>query len=626
MIPRRCRSRPFRAGAFVRLTVALALAIAMLATGVAGLAAAQGVGPTADVTLRLGVIPPAQLQYLRGETITYEACVQNPHPEYDMVVEGAEVETPDGVVHVLPVPANLTLQPGEQWCTELDWDVPVDYPCGQAVAELHAFGYQPIPDVGQDEFDSTVQKTVAVICPCIDVEKSADPTVSKPGDEVVYTITITNCSPNVGMESITVVDSLLGDISGSFSDTLAAGASESMDFPRMVIEGDPDPLVNTVTVTADPSGARTDEFTDTATATVELVSPCIEVTKTADPTEANTGDVITYTIEVCNCGDIDLENLTVVDSLLDDLSGSFSDTLAVGECESQTFTRMVEEGDPNPLINCVEVNADPLGPLTNDISDGDCAEVSVMNPCIDVDKTAEPTVSKVGDEVVYSIEVCNCGDVAMEGITVVDSLMGELSGSFVDTLEAGACESQTFPRTVMPGDADPLVNTVTVSANPMGPETEEYTASDTATVNLVVPGIEVTKTADPAFAARGTIITYTIEVCNTGDVGLENLTVMDDLMGDLSADFSDTLDIGECETQQFTREFLESDPTPLVNTVEVHADPVGPMTNDISDEDSAQVQEALVPSVTQWGIIAMVVLFGAGLVLLSRRRLSNRAV
>jgi len=107
------------------------------------------------------------------------------------------------------------------------------------------------------------------------------------------------------------------------------------------------------------------------------VHPDICVTKTADPTTAAVGGTITYTIEVCNCGDIALEGVTVVDSLLGDLSGSYADTLAVGACESHDFTRVILATDPNPLENCVVVHGNPLGPLTNDVTDEACAQVEI---------------------------------------------------------------------------------------------------------------------------------------------------------------------------------------------------------------------------------------------------------
>ena len=57
------------------------------------------------------------------------------------------------------------------------------------------------------------------------------------------------------------------------------------------------------------------------------------------------------------------------------------------------------------------------------------------------------------------------------------------------------------------------------------------------------PAIEVTKDC-PADAAAGEEITYEITVTNTGNVDLTNITVEDDIIGDLSGEFPNTLVVG----------------------------------------------------------------------------------
>jgi len=46
-------------------------------------------------------------------------------------------------------------------------------------------------------------------------------------------------------------------------------------------------------------------------------------------------------------------------------------------------------------------------------------------------------------------------------------------------------------------------------------------------------------------------------------VKTENITAVDDLLGDLSASYADTLDPGACESHDFTRTILATDPNPL---------------------------------------------------------------
>jgi uncharacterized repeat protein (TIGR01451 family) len=388
---------------------------------------------------------------------------------------------------------------------------------------------------------------------------------------------------------VTVVDPLLDDVSGSFANTLAVGVSECHNFSYTVQSGDPDPLNNTVTVHSDPVGPFTNDVTDFASATIDIFNACIEVTKTADVTTALVGDTITFTICVKNCGDFDLENIVVVDSLKPDLSGDFNNTLAAGKSQCYDYPYIVKSGDPDPLNNTVTVHSNPVG-FPDDITDSASDDVDIVHPCIAVNKTTDRPYAMEGDVVTYMICVQNCGDIALEHITVGDSLLGDLSGSFADTLAVGASECHTFPYTVKVGDPDPLINNVTVHSDPVGAFTKDITDFARLDLDIIDPCIQVTKTADKTIASEGDVITYTICVQNCGDVALEHIAVADTYLYDLSSSFADTLAVGappECHTFSYIVGF--GDPDPLVNTVIVHADPAGYSTNDITDNSSATV-------------------------------------
>ncbi|MBA7646247.1 hypothetical protein ES703_54009 [subsurface metagenome] len=178
------------------------------------------------------------------------------------------------------------------------------------------------------------------------------------------------------------MDDLLPGVDATFvKDPLAVGDSESHQFVYKVKADDDDPLVNEVTAIYQDL-ITGDEVSDVATDTVDLVHPDLEVTKTANPTSGEVGDTITYTIKVENKGDVDLDLDWVSDTLLNDatLTSAFSATLAAGTFESHNFTRDIQSGDPNPLVNTVVFHYDIDG-LTNDITDEDDAEVEVIHRC-----------------------------------------------------------------------------------------------------------------------------------------------------------------------------------------------------------------------------------------------------
>ncbi len=77
----------------------------------------------------------------------------------------------------------------------------------------------------------------------------------------------------------------------------------------------------------------------------------------------------------------------------------------------------------------------------------------VCRPTITVTKVADE-LSKVGDPVNYTIQVCNTGLITVTKQSVIDSLLGDITASFDATLAPGACDSATVSRTVAAGDPD----------------------------------------------------------------------------------------------------------------------------------------------------------------------------
>ena len=121
----------------------------------------------------------------------------------------------------------------------------------------------------------------------------------------------------------------------------------------------------------------------TATWGATALNSCIDVTKTVDYETASVGDEITYTIEVCNCGDTELEYGDILDTLFGHLDDSFSPILAPGQCESPDFSYVIQPGDDDPLFNGVVVAYfDNAG---NFIWDHDYVEVDLVPIDVDID-------------------------------------------------------------------------------------------------------------------------------------------------------------------------------------------------------------------------------------------------
>lgn len=227
--------------------------------------------------------------------------------------------------------------------------------------------------------------SVNLFQPAVTLSKTGD-TLSKVGDAVDYQLTVTNTSsadsPNL---SCTLSDPLLG-LSKSLS--LAPGASDTTAASRTVQPGDPDPLVNTATVTctvdAVPSAGFPggNQLSASASHSVDLVHPGLAVAKTCAPTTARPGDTITYTCTISNTGDVGLNRVSITDSLKGDLTNPANFTastcgpsLAPGASCTITYTLTAPSGTTT-LVNTVTATYQVQG-LPNQLTQSSSCTVSI---------------------------------------------------------------------------------------------------------------------------------------------------------------------------------------------------------------------------------------------------------
>jgi hypothetical protein len=177
------------------------------------------------------------------------------------------------------------------------------------------------------------------------------------------------------------------------------------------------------------------------------------------------------------------------------------------------------------------------------------------------------TLSKVGDDVDYDITVTNTGAVKLWKQSIVDDVLGDLTGDAGcdDFLDPGDSCNINVTRTVLTGDPDPLPNTVQViynsSASLLG---DEVSRSDDHSVNLIQPAIAVDKTGD-VLSMVGDDVNYTITLSNnsSADTPALSCTATDSLLGSV---FNGVLPPGDTVITP-SRTVQAGDPNPLVNTV-----------------------------------------------------------
>jgi len=151
-----------------------------------------------------------------------------------------------------------------------------------------------------------------------------------------------------------------------------------------------------------------------------------------------------------------------------------------------------------------------------------------------------PEYAHVGDEITYEYHVWAIGG-SISDVNVVDNVTGKatyVSGDDGDgLLEVGEVWIFTATYTVNVGDPDPLVNTAKASGTY---DDTPVSATDSWTVDILHPAIDVIKSANATMIHEGDWVEYNVTVVNTGDCDLY-VTLEDEMLG---IDWTGTLEPG----------------------------------------------------------------------------------
>jgi hypothetical protein len=169
-----------------------------------------------------------------------------------------------------------------------------------------------------------------------------------------------------------------------------------------------------------------------------------------------------------------------------------------------------------------------------ELTDCDSVCVTVVHPCIDVEKSGCPCVVVEGHPVLWTITVTNCGDVALEDVYVYDEMLGgyfyKVNYTGNGTLGVGEVWTIEIEWTVPYTDLNEQY-TIQNCATGYGRLCHGW-VDDTgcACIRVVHPDIEVTKWSPYTMMVEEHWVTYYINVTNTGDVELYGVYVYDDLL------------------------------------------------------------------------------------------------
>lgn len=545
-------------------------------------------GDSALVTMTVRVNDSATGTVTNDVEVSYEDALGNPFPavsatDVDTVVNSPPVAEDDSDATLPDTPVTVTVLANDSDPDDnLDpSSVTVTVAPGDGVATVNPDGtitYDPDPAfTGFDTFTyevcdfgglcDTATVTVQVdLMADLSITKTDSPDPVLAGNQVTYTVVVTNAGPSDG-ETVTVSDSLPEGFTASTVSssqggcvslpcdlgTLVGGSSATVTIVADVASSTPaGTYVDTASVTTttddpDPSNNSTSEDT-TVVASADL-----SITKTDAPDPVIAGNQVTYTIEVANAGPSDGETVTVSDTLP---SGFTTSTVSSSQggcsslpCDLGTLTSgatatvtVVADVDPatpagtyTDTASVTSVSPDPDPSNDTATEDTEVIEESALT----LTKADDPDPVTAGGQVTYTVSVSNAGPSLARNVVVDDVLPPGFTVSSVSSSQGGCTaipcslgditvnttETVTIVVDVPPSQVPGVYTDVATATSDNSPDAA--TTEDTAVVASA--DLMVTKSDDPDPVFAGNQVTYTVVATNNGPSDAQAVVVDDTL-------------------------------------------------------------------------------------------------
>ena len=374
--------------------------------------------------------------------------------------------------------------------------------------------------------DNTFIRNVTV--PEITPDKTIDNDSPNFGDNVSYTVTVTN--GEFGANDVVVKDVV----------------GEGLTVTGISDNGQYDPVTRTITWIVDLAKNEVKTFTVEATVSgygnisnkvvvgnktifKNIDVPEITPKKDVNNTTPNFGENVAYTIVVSNDGITDAKQVIIKDVLAKGLKFIEANYNGVYDKSTHTVTWILDINAKDKVTLNVTAAVDAYGVLNNNVTIGDkTSSVDITVPEIIPDKTANTTNTNYGDDVTYSVIVTNDGDVDAKDVIIVDQLGNDLK--YVSSSDGGVWDEKTNTVTWIIDLSKGETKTFTVVATVVGygNVTNSLTVGNkTSKINVTVPEITPDKTVDNENPNFGDNVTYTIVVSNDGIADAKNVVVED---------------------------------------------------------------------------------------------------
>ena len=436
------------------------------------------------------------------------------------------------------------------------------------------------------------------------------------GETVSYIFNVMNTG-TVTVTNISVSDPVI-TVSGAPIATLAPGESDNTSFSGVYTLTLADINNGSFTNTAIATGTDTNgnAVTDDDTEIVEFPqNPEIMVMKTGTFNDENgdgltqVGETISFSFIVMNSGSVTLTNILITDPLVSITGGPIS--LMPMETDNTTFmgsyTITLEDINNGMLSNTATASGnDPNG---NPVTDTGTEQTNLPGmPELNIVKIGTfndengDGFGQPGETIGYNFVVSNTGTISLTNVTVADPNVVVIGGP-IPNLNPGDVDNSTFSATytLTQLDIDNGGFTNTAIATGIDPNGNEVTDETMEMTDIPAnPAVDIIKSSvfndenNDGIAQPGETILYTFTITNTGNVTLNNISIVDPFITTLGGPINNLLP-GQIDNTTFSGSYplmqSDIDAGQVFNQVLVSAqDPAG-MTVTDSDMNEQQIPQ-----------------------------------
>ena len=375
------------------------------------------------------------------------------------------------------------------------------------------------------------------------VKASTTPSFDALTDTISYTFTVTNSGNTqiVSSQPITVDDPKVGPVScagqPAILNTVASGLSPNNFQCTATFAGltqadiDAGQFANTATASFTyngPSGSTVITSPSSSVTVPAAITPAFLFDKTGPANFGILGETITYGFSITNQTAQTLTRVVVTDPRIPSLSCTRTNIAPFGVANcSGTYVVTQADLDAGTIANTA--SAVGTAPDGSAINRTDTVSIPI-NPAsatrsMALDKLSSvSTFNAVGDQITYTFEVRNTGNLTLTSIEVSDPALGFICA--IPTLAPGAI-NRTCTRVRVVTQVDIDAGSIVNSATAIAPGAPNATASVTVTGPARTASFVFSKTADGPFTQAGDVVRFTLAVENTGTVSLTGVTITD---------------------------------------------------------------------------------------------------